>query len=242
MSVCVCVCLDADVPYATMKMLFPLFSISPSPILHYTLASPPIPHPLHCDAGSWDPREQVEAGLQAGCVCDGALCRVPLLLHPDRVQHLHLRQPAHVLGGAIEVWRVTWTGGCRRQQQYPGAHPGSFHSLPPPPLPLPPSLLPLHVSIWNSPTLGLPTWQPLLGTNINKNNKQKQNRNRGAFTIFFSSSLRDIFFLCYWPKLRLFATQWTSDAAGRGTFWDDEQAFRLFFRGSVLESCLQRSL
>lgn len=49
-------------------------------------------------ADSWDSSERVEAGLQAGRLCAGSVRHLPLLLHHDRVQRLHLRQPAHVSG------------------------------------------------------------------------------------------------------------------------------------------------
>lgn len=47
-------------------------------------------------AGSGHPPEQMEAGLQAGRLCPGLVRRLPLRLRHDRVQRLHLRQPAHV--------------------------------------------------------------------------------------------------------------------------------------------------
>ncbi len=40
----------------------------------------------------------MEAGLQARRLCAGAVRHLPLLLHHDRIQCLHLRQPAHVSG------------------------------------------------------------------------------------------------------------------------------------------------
>lgn len=58
-------------------------------------------HPdLFCmRAGAGDPREQVEAGHEAGHLRAGVVRHLPLLLRHDRVQRVHLRQPAHVHGG-----------------------------------------------------------------------------------------------------------------------------------------------
>ena len=50
-------------------------------------------------AGAGDPREQVEAGHEAGHLRAGVVRHLPLLLRHDRVQRVHLRQPAHVHGG-----------------------------------------------------------------------------------------------------------------------------------------------
>lgn len=47
-------------------------------------------------AGSGHLPEQMEAGFQAGRLRPGLVRRLPLLLCHDRVQRLHLRQPAHV--------------------------------------------------------------------------------------------------------------------------------------------------
>ncbi len=41
----------------------------------------------------------MEAGREAGRVRPGPVRGLPLLLRYDRVQRLHLRQPAHVHGG-----------------------------------------------------------------------------------------------------------------------------------------------
>ena len=53
--------------------------------------------------GSGDPCERLEAGPEAGYLRAAALRRVPLLFRHDRVQRLHLRQPAHVSGGLLDI-------------------------------------------------------------------------------------------------------------------------------------------
>lgn len=52
-------------------------------------------------SGVGDPCEQVEVGLQAGRVRACSVCHLPLLFRHDRIQRLHICQPAHVPRGAV---------------------------------------------------------------------------------------------------------------------------------------------
>lgn len=53
---------------------------------------------LSCRPGPGSSPQQVDAGQTSGSHVSPALLRLPVLLLPHRVQHLHLRQPAHVPG------------------------------------------------------------------------------------------------------------------------------------------------
>lgn len=60
-------------------------------------------------AGGGDPREPLEAGSEAGYLHAGPLRCLPVFLHHDRVQRVHLRQPANVHGGVARPCPPTLT-------------------------------------------------------------------------------------------------------------------------------------